>query len=357
VRVVHIVPAGFGRDGILGGAERYALELARHMARRTPTTLVTFGKAAGERREGELVVRTLGPARYVRGQRSNPIALGLFREIARADVVHCHQTHVAASSLAAIVCRVAGRRVFTTDLGGGGWDVSAYVSTDRWFHGHLHLSAYSRRVAGHDGWARAHVVWAGVDAEKFAPAPGARGDGALFVGRILPHKGLDDLIEALPADMSLEIVGPAPDTAYLEGLRRLASGKRICFLGSCTDDELVAAYRRALCVVLPSVYRDRRGRETRVPELLGQVLLEAMACGTPVVATEVASLPEIVEDGVTGFLVPPNDPQALRDRLERYRRDRCLAERMGAAGRRLVLDRFRWEDVVDRCLAIYRGDA
>ena len=48
---------------------------------------------------------------------------------------------------------------------------------------------------------------------------------------------------------------------------------------------------------------------------------------------------------------------ALRDRLELYRRDRCLAERMGAAGRRLVLDRFRWEDVVDRCLAIYRGDA
>ncbi|HXH07208.1 MAG TPA: glycosyltransferase family 4 protein, partial [Vicinamibacterales bacterium] len=306
--------------------------------------------------------RVLGPARAVRGERSNPIASGLVREIARADVVHCHQTHVLASSLAALAGRLLRRRVFTTDLGGGGWDVSAYVSTDRWFHGHLHLSRYSRRVAGHDGWPRAHVISGGVDTDRFRPCEprpdgaGAcgRGEAVLFAGRILPHKGLDDLVDALPPDLPLEIAGPAPDAGYLAQLRARAAGRRVRFLGVLPDEALVAAYRRALCVVLPSVHRDREGRDTRVPELLGQVLLESLACGTPVIATAVASLPEIVDDGVTGFLVPPNDPAALRDRLERYRADRALVERMGAAGRAAMLERFRWDDVVERCLEIYR---
>ena len=76
------------------------------------------------------------------------------------------------------------------------------------------------------------------------------------------------------------------------------------------DEALVREYRRAMCIVLPSVYRTD-GDETLVPELLGQTLLEGMACGCPPSA-HVASMPEIVEHGVTGFVVPPNDPRAPR---------------------------------------------
>ena len=83
----------------------------------------------------------------------------------------------------------------------------------------------------------------------------------------------------------------------------------------CDDEELVAAYRSASCVVLPSVYRDMYGQETRVPELLGQTLLEGMACGCACIATNVTSLPEVVAHGVTGLVVPPNDPAALRDAI------------------------------------------
>ena len=354
-RVLHVVPALFGeRGGVYGGAERYALELARHMAEEVPTTLVSFGEE--ERREtlGRLKVRVIGKPWHVRGEHFNPFALRLLTEILRADVVHCYQQHILASSLSALAARLTGRRVFVSDLGGGGWDLSAYVSTDRWYHGHLHISEYSREVSGHAGETRAHVILGGVDTEKFSPGPAdARGDTVLFVGRVMPHKGVDELVRALPEGMTLEIVGRAYDEEYARELCRLAEGKRVFIRHDCDDVALVEAYRRASCVVLPSVYRTMYGHETRVPELLGQTLLEGMACGLPAVCTDVASMPEVVEDGVTGFVVPPNDPAALSERLSWLRENKERASEMGRAARRRVLEKFTWASVVRRCLEIY----
>src|SRR6185295_17805086 len=94
-RVLHIVPALFGSDdGIVGGAERYALELARFMAEEVPTTLVTFGERERKETLGQLKIRVIGNPWYVRGQRTNPVSLALVSELRRADVVHCHQQHV-----------------------------------------------------------------------------------------------------------------------------------------------------------------------------------------------------------------------------------------------------------------------
>jgi glycosyltransferase involved in cell wall biosynthesis len=327
------------------------------MAERVPTTLVTFGAAPRDEFLGRLRMRTLGPARRARGQAANPFSLSLFAALRDADVVHCHQQHVIASSAAALFGRLTRRPVFVTDLGGGGWDVSAYISTNRWYAGHLHVSAYSRRVAGHDGQPWARVVGGGVDTTRFSPDPAApRTGAALFVGRLLPHKGVDVLLRAAPSDLPVEIVGPAPDPTYLADLHALAAGKRVRFRHDCRDEELVEAYRGAACVVLPSVYRTMYGAETRIPELLGQALLEGMACATPGVATDVASLPEVVEDGVTGWLVPPNDADALRDRLLRLVGRPSEAATMGERARGRVLNRFTWDAVVTRCLEAY-GEA
>jgi glycosyltransferase involved in cell wall biosynthesis len=357
LRVVHLVPALFGPAGVVGGAERYGLELARAMAHEIDVDLVTFGEQPLTEHDGRFTLHVLGNPRYVRGQRSNPVSLRLFPALRPAAIVHCHQQHVLASSLAALYCRATGRRVFVTDLGGGGWDISGYLSTDSWYHGHLHLSEYSRKVLGHAGNPRARVILGGVDTERFAPQAGvARSqDEVVFVGRILPHKGINDLIEALPPGMRLRVIGREGDPRYRQDLERLAAGKTVTFQRDVEDAALVAAYRQALCVVLPSVYRTMYGQETSVPELLGQTLLEGMACGAPTIATSVASLPEVVEDGVTGFLVPPNDPTALRARLEWLRTHPDRATEMGAAGRRRVQQHFTWPAVVRRCLAAY-GD-
>lgn len=352
--VLHVVPALFGPRGVVGGAERYALELARYMSEVTPTTLVSFG--GEERREtiGDLRVRVLGGAWYIRGQRTNPVSSKLLPEILRADVVHCHQQHVLSSSLAAALCRMSGRKVFVSDLGGGGWDISSYVSTDSWYHGHLHISEYSRREAGHVGHDRAHVIMGGVDTEKFKPAVKPTScESVLYVGRLLPHKGVDDLVEALPEGMRLELIGQPYHKEFIADLQRLAEGKNVHFRHDCDDATIVDAYRRALCVVLPSVYRTRYGGESRVPELLGQTLLEGMACGIPAICTDVASMPEVVEDGVTGFVVPPNDPKALGEKLLWMRENPSRRREMGRAARQRVLEKFSWSSVVRRCLDIY----
>jgi glycosyltransferase involved in cell wall biosynthesis len=344
----------------VGGAERYAEELARAMARRVRTTLVAFGTEERRERQGALEIWTLGRTHFVRGEPNNPISRRLVPALRPATIVHCHQQHVVASSAAAAFCRLTGRRVFVTDLGGGGWDVSAYVRTDAWFHGHLHISQYSRRVFGHEREPRAHVILGGVDTARFAPDPRVtRRGGVLFVGRVLPHKGVDHLIRGLPPGVELLVMGSAPNEPYLHDLHALASGKPVRFQHDADDHTLVRAYREALCVVLPSVYRTMYGRTTTVPELLGQTLLEAMACGTPVIGTDVASIPEVIEDGVTGFLVPPSDPGALGQAIMKLRDDPALAAQMGAAGRARVERRFTWDAVVERCLEIYglRGAA
>jgi glycosyltransferase involved in cell wall biosynthesis len=354
MKIVHIVPAPFGPDGIVGGAERYAFELARQMAERASTTLVTFGREYREETIGALRLRIIGDPWFVRGQRTNPFSLTVLQELKNADVVHCHQHHVLISSAAAAWCRLRGKRVFVSDLGGGGWDVSAYVSTDSWFHGHLHLSEYSRRIHGHAALASARVIGGGVDTQKFSPdASVARDGGALFVGRLLPHKGISDLIRAVADDMPLTVIGPVADQATKDRLVALARGKAVTFLHGLDDHALVDAYRRAMCIVLPSVYRTEDGHQTLVPELLGQTLLEGMACGAPAICTDVASMPEIVEHGISGFVVPPNDPVGLGDRLRWLRAHPSRATGMGAAARRRVLSAFTWTHTVDRCFEAY----
>jgi glycosyltransferase involved in cell wall biosynthesis len=341
---------------VVGGAERYALELARHMSRRVPTTLLTFGDRAREERMADLRIKVLQRTWRVRKQVNNPFALALVPEVLTADVVHCHQQHILASSVAAIVARASRRRVFVSDLGGGGWDISAYVSTDRMYHGHLHISQYSRRVYGHASKPWAHVIYGGVDANVFRPAlhSATRARRAIvYVGRLLPHKGVNYLVEAATSEMRVELIGPRCDDVFFRDLQRMAAGKDVVFRHGCTTEEVVTAYQQGLCVVLPSVYRTIYGAESKVPELLGQTLLEGMACGIPAICADVASMPEVVEDGVTGFVVPPNDPVSLRAKLTWLIDHPEAAANMGDAGRQRVLDRFRWDTVVERCLAIY----
>ena len=122
-----------------------------------------------------------------------------------------------------------------------------------------------------------------------------------------------------------------------------------------TTTGLVEEYRRAACVVLPSVYTTPDGRTTLVPELLGQTLLEAMACGRPAICTDVASMPEVVVNGETGYVVPPGNPAALGAAIASVLADPDAADRMGARGRARVLEHFSWSKVVDRCLAAYRA--
>jgi glycosyltransferase involved in cell wall biosynthesis len=137
----------------------------------------------------------------------------------------------------------------------------------------------------------------------------------------------------------------------LEALaQRLGVAHRVVFRGKISPDELQASYARAAVCVLPSVL-DARGDT----EGLGVVLLEAMNHGTPVIASRVGGIPDIVEDGESGLLVPPGDADALAAAVRRVRDDPALARRLGEAGRRRLREQFSWSAIVQRWLDVYAG--
>jgi glycosyltransferase involved in cell wall biosynthesis len=123
------------------------------------------------------------------------------------------------------------------------------------------------------------------------------------------------------------------------------------FLGRVTSAELVAAYRRAACFVLPATLDERADTEG-----LGVVLLEAMSYGVPVVATRRGGIVDVVDDGKTGILVE-DDPGALADAIAPLLEDPDRGRTLGRAGRARVRERFGWDSIVDRLEAVYRSSS
>ena len=357
-RVLHISAAAFGDDGVFfGGAERYVGELARAMARKVPTTLLTFGSSPRRGIDGALATRTMRNWINFRRFRFDPMNPFLFSSIASADFVHVHQTYTMIASYVAILGKVMRKPIFTTDLGGGGYGLHRVTDTRDWFAQHLHISQFARRLAGHDSLPNARVIYGGVDPERFHPdASVPRTNDVVIVSRLLPHKGINYLIDAIEGPMRLRVIGrPYRHAAdYRKLLTERAAGKNVIFDEHCDDAELLRAYQGALCVVSASVYQSVFGASHPNTELLGLSLLEGMACGRPAIATNVASLPELIEDGVTGFIVPPNDPSALREKIQWLMTHSVEADRMGEAARQRVLRLFTWDAAAEKCLEAYR---
>jgi glycosyltransferase involved in cell wall biosynthesis len=358
MRVIHVAPTPFGAGGLFGGGERYPVELALALSRShgVDCELITFGRPAGVRREPSgLTVRVLGPFARLRGHPAQPLAAGLARAVRGADVVHTHHARSVPSRHAAWAASRDGA-VVTTDHGLGG-DASG-----RWARRFALLLAVSAHSVRTLAWPadRARVVHGGADPERFRPDPDQARAGVLFVGRLTPHKGVDRLLRALPEGASLTVAGTTghdvrpPESGYPDLLRSLARGRKVRFCPGVAEADLAALHRRAAVFALPSVEVTCYGRTVGISELLGLSVLEAMASGTPVVASRTGGVPEVVVDGETGFLVAPGDVAALHDRLATLLADRGLARRMGDAGRAAVLARFTWAACADRCLAAYR---
>src|SRR5437016_5809838 len=192
------------------------------------------------------------------------------------------------------------------------------------------------------------------------PRAGRRSPGApftvLFVGRLVERKGVSHLVDAvsllLPgADVRLVIVGDGPERARIEGrVRERGLDGRVAVRGQVSDAELQAAYAGADAFVLPAVV-DRRGDT----EGLGVVLLEAMNHRVPVIASAIGGITDIVEDGVSGLLVPPGDATALAAALERLARAPDLSVSLGDAGYRRLHERFSWEAITRRWVEVYNA--
>jgi colanic acid/amylovoran biosynthesis glycosyltransferase len=201
-------------------------------------------------------------------------------------------------------------------------------------------------------WPKLALVRCGVDPERFAPgvvaggeAPGGSGGAGsvrvLAVGRLVGGKGFALLVDAVHAlvargrDVALTVVGDGPSREHLHAqAARLGLGDRVEWVGALGQDEIREAYARADVFCLPSF-----------AEGVPVVLMEAMAMEVPVVATRIAGIPELIEEGESGLLVTPARADELADAIGRLVDDPALRARLGAAGRRAVLEGYdlgRW---------------
>jgi glycosyltransferase involved in cell wall biosynthesis len=273
--------------------------------------------------------------------------LDAFRDV---DLVHIHQAYSRCAEVGILAARQLRKRVCITDHGG----LSSTLGTEV---GHLEL--VDRIVAYSEFGARLYdtkrsidIIRGGVDGEVFRPPskPPER-DRVLFVGRILPHKGVDVLLKALPSDLPLTICGRPYHEDYYRLVVKLCAGKDVQIVTDADDETVRGLYARAWANVLPSVYLDCYGVSHRMPELMGFTLLESMACGSPAICSRVGAMPEFVEPGVTGFIF--DTPEELTGHLVRLATEPGLADAMGAKAREVVEEEYDLAVAGRKLMTIY----
>jgi colanic acid/amylovoran biosynthesis glycosyltransferase len=186
-------------------------------------------------------------------------------------------------------------------------------------------------------WHKLHIVHCGVDTAQFAaqqPRPAAR--SFLYVGRLAVEKGLPILLEAAAAlaargfDFEIRLVGDGPDRKALEAqVDGAGLADRVHFLGYADQQGVLRCLQQSDVFVLPSF-----------AEGVPVSLMEAMACGVPVIATRIAGVSELVADGDTGLLVHASDAASLRDAMARYLTDASLRMNVATRARRTIESEF-----------------
>ncbi|KPM54887.1 glycosyl transferase family 1 [Frankia sp. R43] len=375
---------------VYGGAGVHVEYLARELAQLVELTVHHEGDqlpsaAGGGSGGGAAAVRAHRPWPALDGAndalRIASMDLSMAAAVNRAggaDVVHSHTWYTnLAGHLISLVEGIGHvmtahslepRRPWKAEQLGGGYALSSWCER-------VAIESAAAVVAVSDGMrtdildaypavepARVHVIRNGIDTDEYAPDPGTDvlerygvdpdRPYAVFVGRITRQKGLPVLLRAAAAiDPAAQLVlcAGAPDTEDLhrevtelvDGLRASRGGV-VWLSGMLAKPEVIQLLSHATVFVCPSVY-----------EPLGIVNLEAMACATAVVASRVGGIPEVVADGSTGLLVPPDDPAALAGAVNEVLADPARAAAMGRAGRERAVAEFGWAAVAERTARLY----
>lgn len=280
-----------------------------------------------------------------------------------ADIghLHAHFLHTPASvaRYAALICGLDwtvsahAKDIWTTP----GWDKAEKLGSAAWAvtctrAGHADLAALAPDPS------RVGLVYHGLDLERFPPPPPRppRGDGSdpqrpvvlLSVGRAVAKKGYDDLLQALallPDGLAWRLVhigGGGLAAALRRRAGELGLAQRIDWRGALPQPEVLDAYRAAdLFVLAAKIGPD--GDRDGLPNVLMEAQSQRLAC----IATWVSGIPELIEDGATGVLVPPADPPALAAGLESLIRDPVRRAALGLAGERRVRTAFAIERGID----------
>jgi glycosyltransferase involved in cell wall biosynthesis len=357
----------------IGGLETYARRVVREVQASPDLEPVVLTTRPGVRtthrlQDGVRVVR-LGSWGRLSNTPLSPLWPWQLRHQLRRHRIDLVNTHAPVPGLADVAAFAAGRRPVVATYHAGSmvkgnprvdWLLRAYERfvLPRVFTRAAGLVAVSP-VSLAWGTGRAELIPPGVDLTQFSPGPRADGDPhpptLLYVGRLeqtSAWKGVDVLVRALALlrqqfpDVRLHLVGEGDAVAALQHLAgSLGVGDAAHDMGKHSGAELVEQYRAADIVVLPSL---------TAAESFGIVLIEAMACGKPVIGSDVGGIPFVVTDDETGLLVPPGDEVALAKACARLLSDPEAAAALAARGERSVRERFSWQVGMEHTMTLFR---
>jgi glycosyltransferase involved in cell wall biosynthesis len=375
MRVVFVSDYPRSPENVVGGVEAVVRRLATSMAARADLDVHVVAcdravtTARTEEHEGVTVHRLPGARRLgnvTLGWAERRATRAALRRLA-PDVVHAHvlgppTLGAAAAGFPCVATAHGIQNAYGRVLAGGAVNrvrAWAFTRMERLSLASVrHLIVISPYVAEFFGerlrGVRVYPIENPVEERFFGIREPGDPRRILFSGRIVPLKDPETLLAAAAmlgehgADFTLRLAGPPDDPAYLDGLRarvgEMGLADRVEFLGSLAPEALAAEMAAAALVVLPS-------RQETAP----LAVMEAMAAGRAVVATDVGGTRHLVRDGVTGRLVPPRNADRLASALAAFLRDPEGTRRAGEEGRLQATERFRVTAVVDKTLAVYRG--
>lgn len=338
-----------------GGMERVVQGLAEGLAERGHEVEVVAVTAFGDPRPGERRRATVTRAWSLAPMGSQELAPTYMAAAwRRADLIHLHHPHSLADVAYAFRPSLAPLVVTQhADYPSAKYKIPGWYTLRRAEAIIVPSAAHIALSRELKGWeSKVSVIPFGIDQHRWElvpPRPPGNPPRAIFIGHLEAWKGVDFLLRALAQvpDLRLDVVGSGPERNRLETLARaLAVTDRVKFWGEYPDEDLPRRMADADFLVLPSV---------TVDEMFGLVLLEAMAAGRPVITTAVPSgVREVTNPGVTGLEVPIRDVDALADAMRTLAENRELRERMGAAGRARVRERFTVDRMTEAHLELYR---
>lgn len=310
-RIAHLSPAYFSPDSYVGGGERYVDYLAQSLKGVPGFNQTIFSMGPDD----QLFLRNGIPVRVLKNESSHPgmtnaLSTGLWRELSGFDLVHIHQCLTLFGAYSTSIVRSMRIPVIGTDLGGGEDPQMLRGRGVELLDGVVSISQYAHNLLGSYFKGPHEILIGPVDTDRFAPTSldsNRNSREILCVSRILPHKGIDRVIAALPASLSLTVVGRPYHQPYYELLCRMAEGKNVKFVLEADDDALIELYNRSAVFVQASTARDIYGNDVAKPELMGLTTLEAMSCGLSVLVSDAGSLPELVPDPRFGRVFHSHD--------------------------------------------------